>query len=162
METVARRVAETKAIIARAVEEAAAAQEQWPGTKEAAAREQRREQREERRLARQREVQRELRRNVTVRSKRASPMVDEVEVDQDGQQPHSKRRKSARSEALHTEAHATTECGICLRDIRESRTNELVCGHAFCTGCIAQWAVSRAANRRRCPTCRKDMGQQGN
>eukprot|EP01047_Picozoa_sp_COSAG01_P090497 COSAG01_NODE_22331_length_860_cov_0.943495_2_plen_168_part_00 len=125
---------------------------------EAAARVQRLVQREERRLARQREVQRELRRNVTIR-KRALPQVHEDEVDLDDQQPPAKRRQSAtRSGALdNTEALETTACGVCLRDIDNSRANSLTCGHAFCTGCIAQWTLSRAANRHRCPTCRKEM-----
>jgi hypothetical protein len=134
--------------------------------REAAARELRRKRRERWRLARQKEVEWELRRNVTVRGKRwmpdwgTSPQVQEVEDDQDDQQPLAKRRQSAtRSGALY-KALDTTACGVCLRDIEVSRDNRLKCGHAFCTNCIAQWAVSRAANRHRCPTCRKDMGQQ--
>jgi rubrerythrin len=71
----------------------------------------------------------------------------------------SERNKRQERRSSFTESPDTTACGICLRDIKESRANSLTCGHAFCTGCIAKWTLSGAANRRRCPTCRTDMSQ---
>jgi rubrerythrin len=115
-----------------------------------------REGREERIEAKERRMRQMAERHKAYAEEKRDERRRSVEL-KDAQDTERNTRQERRSSLR--ESPDTTACGICLRDIKESRANSLTCGHAFCTGCIAKWTLSNAANRRRCPTCRRDMSE---
>jgi hypothetical protein len=45
------------------------------------------------------------------------------------------------------------ECGICLDVMQQHMTENLSCGHKFCTSCIGKWAECHNT----CPNCRSNI-----
>jgi predicted Fe-S protein YdhL (DUF1289 family) len=117
-----------------------------------------REGREERIEAKERRIRQMAERRKAYAEEKRDERRRSVEL-KDAQDTERNTRQERRSSLR--ESPDTTACGICLRDIKESRANSLTCGHAFCTGCIAKWTLSNAANRRHVAgTCQRHYEQK--